>query len=57
MDNEVAAAAVLVVVVVVVVASLVVTRVSSERGTVDIDVGVDVCNVVVGEVERVEVEE
>lgn len=51
MDNEVAAAAVLVVVI-----GLVVTRVSSERGTVDIEVGVDVCNVVLGDVESVEVE-
>lgn len=53
MDNEVAAAADVLVVVV----GLVVTRVSSERGTVDIEVGVDVCNVVLGIVESAGVEE
>lgn len=46
MDKEVAAAAVLVVVI-----GVVVTRVSSERGTVDIEIGEDVCNVVLGDVE------
>lgn len=51
MDDEVAAAAVLVVI------GVVVTRVSSERGTVDIEVGVDVCNVVLGNVESAGVEE
>lgn len=52
MDDEVAAAAVLVVVI-----GVVVTRVSSERGTVDIEVGVDVCKVVLGNVESAGVEE
>lgn len=50
MDDGVAAAAVLVV-------GVLVTRVRSERGTVDIEVGVDVCNVVLGNVESARVEE
>lgn len=33
------------------VIGLVVTLVSTERGTVEIEVGVDVCNVVLGDVE------
>lgn len=51
MDDGVTAAAVLVVVV-----GVVLTRVSSERGTVDNEVGVDICNVILRSVESAEVE-
>lgn len=45
MDNDVATVAVLVV-------GVLLTRVRSERGTVDVEVGVDICKVMLGTVER-----